>query len=369
MTWGKIVVVAAAAALLVAIGFASVSFLQPAESLEAIPGQWTEAGHADTTSLSFTYWDDDDPPVIPVGCAQCHSLYGFLDYLGLDGKTPGQVDEPAHIGSVIYCYACHNDAAQTRTSVVFPGGAEVTGLGWESMCLSCHYGRQSTVSVNEATAGVEADTVSEELSFLNVHYGVAAATQYGSEVAVGYQYPERVYVERYRHVENWETCIDCHNAHSTQISVEDCAACHANVVEYDDIYAIREATTDYDGDGDVQKGIKAEIETFHTTLYDAILAYADDVVGVPMIYADQFPYWFSVDPETDGEPDLSELGFADRYQSWTPRLLRAAYNYQFVKKDPGAFTHNPEYALQVLYDSMEDLAERVPVAMDAYTRP
>jgi hypothetical protein len=35
--------------------------------------------------------------------------------------------------------------------------------------------------------------------------------------------------------------------------------------------------------------------------------------------------------------------------------LRAAYNYQYVQKDPGAFTHNAPYILQVLYDSIEDV--------------
>ena len=40
----------------------------------------------------------------------------------------------------------------------------------------------------------------------------------------------------------------------------------------------------------------------------------------------------------------------NRYRSWTPRLLKAAYNYQVVSKDPGAYTHNPTYALQLLHD-------------------
>jgi hypothetical protein len=36
-------------------------------------------------------------------------------------------------------------------------------------------------------------------------------------------------------------------------------------------------------------------------------------------------------------------------------LLRAAYNYQYVAKDPGAFAHNAEYILQILYDSIKDV--------------
>jgi hypothetical protein len=369
MNWAKIVLIIAAGALVIAIAVASLPLPGAAEPVEAIPERWAQAGHADTTSRSFTYWNDDDPPVIPVGCAQCHSLYGYLDYLGLNDRTPGQVDEPAHIGSVVYCYACHNEVAQSRTSVVFPGGAEVTGLGWESACMSCHYGTESTVSVNAAIEGLELDEVSEDLAFLNVHYGIAAATQMGSEAAVGYQYEGKDYVGRYMHVPGFVTCIDCHDAHSTAVSPADCAPCHANVVTYDDLYAIREVSIDYDGDGNVQVGILEEIRTFHDTLFEAIQTYAEEIVEVPLVYADRFPYWFFVDEDADREPDPAELTFANRYQSWTPRLLRAAYNYHFVTEDPGAFSHNPQYVLQLLYDAMEDLAEQVPVNMEAFTRP
>ena len=47
----------------------------------------------------------------------------------------------------------------------------------------------------------------------------------------------------------------------------------------------------------------------------------------------------------DGKADKDEAKYPNRYKAWTPRLLRAAYNYQFVTKDPGAFAHNPTYAI------------------------
>ncbi len=37
------------------------------------------------------------------------------------------------------------------------------------------------------------------------------------------------------------------------------------------------------------------------------------------------------------------------------KLNRAYYNYIYVVKDPGAFAHNDKYAIQILYDSLEDL--------------
>jgi formate-dependent nitrite reductase cytochrome c552 subunit len=44
-------------------------------------------------------------------------------------------------------------------------------------------------------------------------------------------------------------------------------------------------------------------------------------------------------------------------------MLRAAYNWKLVTADPGAHVHNPAYALQLLYDSIEDLAGPLGVDM------
>ncbi len=70
--------------------------------------------------------------------------------------------------------------------------------------------------------------------------------------------------------------------------------------------------------------------------------------------ASSHPYWF-VDKDGDGKVDKDDKGANVRYAAFTPKLLRAAYNYQFSVKDPGAFAHNAKYILQALYDSIEDI--------------
>ncbi len=70
------------------------------------------------------------------------------------------------------------------------------------------------------------------------------------------------------------------------------------------------------------------------------------------------PYFF-IDGNANGVVDPEEANRANGYATWTPRLLRAAYNYQWVQKDPGAFTHNGKYILQVLYDSIADVGGTV----------
>jgi hypothetical protein len=59
----------------------------------------------------------------------------------------------------------------------------------------------------------------------------------------------------------------------------------------------------------------------------------------------------------------------NRYQSWTPRLLKAAYNYQVAAKDRGGYVHNPAYLLQLLHDSLQSLSERVKIDTSGLQRP
>jgi hypothetical protein len=322
---------------------------------------WAISAHADATAEAFVHWDEDDPAEVPVGCAKCHSTPGYLDYLGADGTAAGAVDNAAPIGTVVSCVACHNDAAMAKASVIFPSGAEITGLGDEARCMECHQGRASTTTVNDAIAevGVDPDTVSEDLGFVNIHYFAAAATQLGSLVQGGYEYEGKSYDVRFAHVEGFDTCIDCHSPHTLELKLAECQLCHADVAQAEDLKDLRLAgsTADYDGDGDVEEGIFYEIEGMQEILYAAIQAYASDVVGTPIVYdASAYPYFF-IDTNANGETDPDEANYGNQYATWTPRLLQAAYNYQTSVKDPGAFAHGGKYIIQLLYDSIEDLDE------------
>ncbi|MBN1261168.1 MAG: polyheme membrane-associated cytochrome C [Anaerolineae bacterium] len=320
-------------------------------------------------SESFVHWDEDEPPVIPTSCAKCHSTYGYLDFLGEDGTAARVVDREARTGSAIYCYACHNTAAHEMTRVTFPSGAEVAELGPEAVCMQCHQGRQSTLSVREAIAGLPEDEVSEALGFINVHYAVGAATKMGADVQGAYQYEDRSYAGFFEHTDTLRACYECHDAHSLALTPDECSPCHVNVVDYGDLWDIRTGELDFDGDGDANEGIYYEIETLHRQLYAAIQTYAATVIETPLVYApDAFPY-FMVDIDGDGEVDADEISFGNRYASWTPRLVRTVYNYHYIQKDPGAFAHNPGYILQILYDSLWDLSQVVSIDMDGLIRP
>ena len=234
--------------------------------------EWQSSGHADATAEAFIHWNEDDPAEIPETCAKCHSSTGYQDYLGADGTEPDKVDAPHPIGTVVDCVACHNDVTVVKDSVIMPSGLEITGLGDESRCMECHQGRESKVSVDKAIAdaGVDADTVSDKLSFRNIHYFAAAATKYGTLAKGGYEYDGNSYDAMFAHVDGYETCIDCHNSHTLELKIEGCTECHEDVATVDDLKNVRMAgsAVDYNGNGDVDEGIYYELQG----LQDALLA-------------------------------------------------------------------------------------------------
>jgi hypothetical protein len=331
--------------------------------------EWMGSAHADAESESFIHWDEDDPAEIPQSCAKCHSEYGHLDFLGEDGTEAGVVDNPAALGSTVSCVTCHNDTNLHKDSVVMPSGLELTGLGDEARCMECHQGRESTVSVNqsiEELALADDDTVSEELGFRNIHYNAAAATKYGTLAKGGYEYDGMSYDGNFVHVEPYDTCVECHNSHTLEMDLEECATCHEGVTSVEDLHDIRMlgSTVDYDGDGDIDEGLYFEIENLREMLYEAIQAYGSEVSDTPIIYDPSgYPYFF-IDTDGNGEIDEGEAEFPNRYNAWTPRLLKAGYNYQVSSKDHGSYAHGGKYIIQLLHDSIMDLNSAIAEPVD-----
>jgi hypothetical protein len=323
--------------------------------------KWAGSGHNDAEAEAFRHWDEDDPAVVSTSCAKCHSTPGYLDFLGVDGSEAGVVDADAEIGTTVECVACHNDATLMKTSVVMPSGLELTDLGDESRCMECHQGRESKFSVDARIEEVgltdSPDTVSDELGFANIHYYAAAATKYGTQAMGGYEYEGKTYDGNFAHVEEFDTCIECHDMHTLEVRGDACAECHTQE-EYAD-YRMPGSLVDYDGDGDIEEGIFYETQGLQEKLYSAIQAYGNEVAGTAIVYdSHSYPYFF-IDTNADGEVAEDEAAFPNRYASWTPRLLKAAYNYQVSLKDPGEFAHGGKYIIQLLWDSIEDLNEAI----------
>lgn len=331
---------------------------------------WSNSPHADADAEAFVHWNEDDPAEVPTSCAKCHSTPGYMDYLGADGTAVNVVDNAAPVGTVITCEACHNPATISKDSVIFPSGVEVVGLGDESRCMECHQGRSSTVQVNQNIEELgltgDPDTVSEDLGFSNIHYYAAAATQYGTLTMGGYEYEGKSYDGRYEHVAGYDTCIDCHDPHTLEVQLDECTACHTGVESPEDLQNVRMAGSlvDYDGDGDLEEGIYYEIEGLRDMLYQAMGTYSAEVAGTPIAYNEASHPYFFIDTNQDGEAGEDEAVRDNSYNAWTPRLAKAAYNYQVSLKDPGRFAHGGKYIIELLYDSIEDLNQSLAEPVD-----
>jgi len=317
--------------------------------------EWLTSLHNNSEGQAFRHWDQEDNPQVPENCAKCHSTPGYIDFMGSDGSAFGIVDAPASTGTTIECIACHNEATLQHNSVVFPSGLELTGLGEQAVCLDCHQGLTSKISVDAIileAAGDDLDAVSEDLAFVDIHND-AAATRYGTEVMGGYEYDGQKYDPRFDHVEGYQTCTSCHDMHTLELKVEECAACHAGVASVEDVRAIRftGSLNDYDGDGNLEEPIRDEIAGLQELLYTNMQAYAEEVAGTPLAYdASSYPYFF----DQAGE----------EYSAWTGRLVKAAYNYQVSQNDRGGFAHGGKYIIQLLYDSIADLNGQLNTRVD-----
>lgn len=326
---------------------------------------FADSGHNDSTSEAFVHWDEDAPPEVPANCAKCHSPGGFNEFTDTGDVANG------HEPGSLTCDVCHTNVEDGTTkvfaSVKFPSGITIRGklkedgthepLGNEGICMNCHMGRSSGPSVSSSLAGLSLDTASSSIRFSNIHYFPAGAILHGTLVKGGYEYAGKTYDGKFGHVTGYNSCTDCHDPHSLEVKIEQCSTCHSGIESKEDLHNIRYlgSMTDYDGDGNKAEGIYYELKGLQSKLLNGMLVYSRKVVGVTIGYESHtYPYFFT-DTNNNGTIEESEAAYSNSYKNFTPRLLKAAYNYQTSQKDPGAFAHGGKYLIQLMYDSIEDM--------------
>ena len=327
---------------------------------QAMITAWARSGHADAQAEAFVHWNAEGE--IPPACATCHSGAGFRAFHGLDGSTPGLPQSPMPTGGVVDCATCHDPNLGSVAEIRMPSGVmHPVSTTAETACLTCHQGRASGAQVAQTTGERPADTPDPALSFVNPHYAVAAATWLGGYGGGGYHYSGRDYSGRFFHARPVATCVSCHEPHSLDVVEETCRTCHENGTPSE----IRIARQSFDGSGNTGQGISVDIANNAARLMSLMQDYAAAVAGTGLLYdGARYPYFFA-DANGDGQPDQAN-GRTVAFNAWTPRLLQAAYNWKFVTADPGAYAHNPHYSLELIYDSIEDLAGALGQDMSAW---
>jgi len=150
--------------------------------------------------------------------------------------------------------------------------------------------------------------------------------------------------------------------HNASPSKEDCSGCHGNDISQPfpgnagrfEFKGIRPAhIPDYDADGDASESLEAEIDGLENALYAQLQVYGNKI-GIPIAYDENaYPYFFN-DLNGNGVVDAEEASSSNSYP-FDAASLRAAYNFQFSKKEPCGYIHNAIYFAQLLVDSIGHL--------------
>jgi hypothetical protein len=285
-------------------------------------------------------------------CQRCHTSMGFAEMAPLSNGSTTLTPEDSD--GFITCNACHdgvNNPTAADKHLRFDGdvylfnndGSVITTVDADNsaVCIYCHQGREDPSRVDGTR-------------FRNMHYLPSASVQYAVK---GYEYAGTygTYVgEQEDHVDDAGNCVGCHMEDSMvdesigghtfhpsygttdNVATCDTAACHSGITSFDDI----DAAGDWDGDTFTETA-ELEIYGLRTVLLAAIEAYNMNPVDSTMdvYYQAGYPYFV----------------LSDANQSWDLPLAAAAYNWQFIYKDPGAYAHNGKYAAELLRDSYEDL--------------
>jgi hypothetical protein len=337
---------------------------QPQPSPRIVFGE----GHLNRAGKAFHYWDQAKE--IPAVCSRCHGANSIPEYLA-DGKSTAA----PHVKNAFACTNCHADglsySRHAVASATFPGGVTIESRDNDSnLCMTCHQGRESTASVNRAIVSLSLDIPDPKLEFVHVHYFPAGATLYGTEAKVGYEYDGKAYAGRFGHVPQMSSCTSCHEPHGGTVLAANCSGCH-KINDRSQLANLRQSLRgDFDGNGR-EEGVAREVAGLHRELYGAIQRCAKMVGGASIAFSKEaFPYWYN-DLNGNGRVDADELKPTNKYPAYTPRLVQATYNHTYITRDPGAAYHNPRYALQLLYDSLNSLAEsgKAGVNMRGKIRP
>ncbi len=297
-------------------------------------------------------------------CLRCHSSEGFAEMVPAYGSV---TETDTGTGRYITCNACHDgtnypSSANKRLRVTdedvplynYDGSAELLtpDAGNSAVCIYCHQGRSDGTQVAADISAYTASPTGSALRFRNMHYVPSAAMIYAEK---GYEYAGTYGTfagQHSAHIDTAGNCVGCHMdevdpvsetlgghtfhvANATSENTDYCDTCHTGISSFDTLTA----DGDWDGDSSTESA-KDEIAGLLTTLLTAIEA------------ADLYP----VDGTTDiyhqsGYPYFGK----NSGQLWGPETAAAAFNWQYVYKDTGAYAHNEEYAAQLLRDSYQDL--------------
>lgn len=347
--------------------------------------QWARSGKGDVNALPWKYYDfktrgTSTPGATPANsfgtdCVRCHTATGHKNYLNTGGiapfgtsKTDGKEVLACNVCHVDYSYARRQVGAVTayynkstvskmriRIPVTYPN------IGESNLCLNCHVGRETGRIIKELADPTK--TASKLItpsgaynfsnaSFENSHYLTAGATVFktsGFEFYSSHYYNnpsfyahDKIGVSNFNNTGTSGPCITCHmkpgnhtflpvakdsNGNITSLTSTTCnnALCHNGSMS------------------------AAEIEhqkVQYNAAMDALITLFQGKMAV--YFRNSSPYFFT--SPTGSTAAKNWVSGGDN--STGPNNMGAAFNYNLLYHDFGAFAHNRFYAKRLIYDSI-----------------
>jgi hypothetical protein len=287
-------------------------------------------------------------------------------------KTSGQ-------NELLYCWGCHSDV---ETGVLRNPGAltlaasngttiALTNVDKSNLCVSCHSGQESGASIAASSADFA------NLAAIQPHYLAAGGTLLAG---TGYEYAGQTYADGFHRnvgmADSYGTgtegpCVTCHMSsgagHTFEVVAKDaagaitaiaspvCTKCHGGL----SANLLNNARSDYD----------AALEELNLALK------AKGIWFIP-----NYPYFVSdngcvpgtttctsYDPLEAGNGVLSagEMNRVNGFKNWEGAVagsngketMGAAFNFNLLVHEPGAYAHNKIYAYELIADSIDFLAD------------
>ncbi|MEW6488483.1 MAG: hypothetical protein AB1578_11305 [Thermodesulfobacteriota bacterium] len=307
-------------------------------------------------------WDQTTESGNRAACQRCHTSTGVANYLNdpasyspanndfshLAGWTP-ETGSPQN--ELLYCWGCHSD----RTGALRNPGAitgDYTGaaftypdVGASNVCLACHIGRESGGTIAARAANPATDWGNQ--GFVNSHYLTAGGQVFS---ASGYHYAGLVYATP----ENLHAQMGTPGATVAGAAGTNgpCAQCHMSSAGAGQSHTFAVVAKDADG-AITAINAPAVCNVCHTSGlaltvpginalkagFDAALeALRAQLAANGFDFQESFPYFTT---RNWGDADTG------------PNNMGAAYNFNLLAHDPGAYAHNVRYATRLIWDSID----------------
>ena len=304
-----------------------------------IRAEWASTGHAATTNVPFASREFKTSST----CVRCHTTTGFIAYSSANmiaawGSAADKSKE------VITCVACHSDVAAGTVRTMVPNkpySSDLTftnaNVGTSNVCMDCHGGRNTGTA---AIAALGNGTV--VASNYGTHYLPAGGILQGQ---VGFNFAGRTYTA---FANNAHSNVGMLNSNSTGTNGP-CVTCHMSAT---DKHKFSPVTTD--ANGAITTITTNVCSSCHAatlpaaTLDTKRVAFNNAVEVLRIVLADKGFIWT---PATDNFNSGAKT--FNTFDQNGKNILGAAHNYKLFIKEAGAYTHNPEYAKQLLADSVE----------------